>query len=136
MARADFCVEVTNPAKLPDSPDEDAVGSVGIWFWGKDPQNFYTATITLDGRAAVMRLVAGKWVTVVAPAAASSVRAAPAAVNEIEIVTDGDTAQFFVNGTHVTDIHGQAPLNGGAPGLYGESGPKATTWLFQRARLF
>lgn len=136
MARADLCVEVMSPAKLPATPDEDSVGAVGIWFWGKDSQNFYTATITLDGQAAVMRLVNGNWVTIVAPAAASSVKTAPGAVNEIEVVTDGNTAQFFVNGTHTTDLHGQAPPNGGAPGLYAESGPKPTTWLFQRARLF
>ena len=83
-----------------------------------------------------MRLVAGKWVTIVAPAATSAVKTSPAAVNELEIVTDGNTAQFFVNGTRVTDIRGQAPPDGGAPGLYGESGPKPTIWLFQRARLF
>ncbi len=136
MARADFCVEVMSPAKLPATPDEDTVGAVGIWFWGKDLQNFYTATITLDGQAAVMRLIGGKWVTIVAPAATPAVKTAPAAVNEIEVVTDGDTARFFVNGTHITDIRGQAPPNGGTPGLYGESGPKTTTWLFQRARLF
>jgi hypothetical protein len=136
MARADLCVEVMSPAKLPDPANEDSVGAVGVWFWGKDAQNFYTATITLDGQAAVMRLVAGQWVTVAAPAATPSVKTAPAAVNEIEILTDGNTAQFFVNGTHIADIHGQAPPNGGAPGLYGESGPKGTTWLFQRARLF
>jgi hypothetical protein len=137
MASADFCIEVMSPAKLPNPPDEDAIGAVGIWFWGKDLQNFYTATITLDGQAAVMRLVGGKWVTVVAPAAAPSVKTGPAAVNEIEVVTEGNTAKFFVNGTHITDISGAAlPDGGGAPGLYGESGPKGTTWLFPRARLF
>jgi hypothetical protein len=136
MSRADWCVEVMSPAKLPDPADEDSVGAVGVWFWDKDSQNFYTASVTLDGQASVMRLVAGKWQTIVAPAAASSVRTAPGAVNEIEIVTDGNTAQFFVNGAHITDIHGQAPTNGGMPGIYGESGPKGTTWLFQRARLF
>jgi len=136
MAHADWCVDVMSPGKLPDPADEDSVGAVGVWFWGRDSQNFYTASITLDGQASVMRLVAGKWLTIVAPAAAASVKTAPGAVNEIEVLTDGNTAQFFVNGTHVTDIHGQAPPNGGAPGVYGESGPKITTWLFQRARLF
>jgi hypothetical protein len=136
ISSSDWCVEVMNPGKLPDPADEDSVGAVGIWFWGKDTQNFYTATITLDGQASVMRLVAGKWLTIVAPAPAPAVKTAPGAVNEIEIVTTGDTAQFFLNGKLVTDIHGQAPANGGSPGVYGESGPKGTTWLFQRAQLF
>jgi hypothetical protein len=136
MEKADWCVEVVSPAKLPSPADETAVGSVGVWFWDKDSENFYTATITLDGQASVMHLAAGKWLTVVAPAAAASVKTGPGAVNEIEIVTDGNAAQFFVNGAKITDVSGDAPPNGGAPGLYGESGPTGTTWLFQRARLF
>jgi hypothetical protein len=136
MARADWCVEVMSPARLPEPPDEDNLGAVGVWFWGKDSQNFYTATITLDGLASVTRLSGGKWLTVAAPAFASGIKTAPGAVNEIEVVTNGNTAQFYVNGSLVTDIHGQAPPNVGAPGIYGESGPKGTTWLFQRARLF
>jgi len=136
MQRADWCIEVMSPAKLPNPADEAAVGSVGVWFWGKDSENFYTATITLDGQASVMHLVAGKWLTVVAPAGAASVKTTPGAVNEIEIVTDGNTAQFFVNGAKIADVRGDAPPNGGAPGIYGESGPKGTTWLFQRTRLF
>jgi hypothetical protein len=136
MAKADWCVTVANPATLPVPADEDTVGAVGIWFWDKDSQNFYTATITLDGEASVMRLAGGKWQTVVAPAGAASIKTAAGAVNEIEIVTNGNTAQFYVNGSLVTDIKGRAPANGGAPGIYGESGPKGTTWLFQRTRLF
>jgi len=136
MARNDWCVEVVSPAKLPDPPDEDAVGAVGVWFWDKDSQNFFTATITLDGQAGVMRLSGGKWSTIVAPANVSAVKSAPGAVNEIEVVTDAGAARFYVNGTLITDIHGNAPPNGGAPGIYGESGPKGTTWLFKRARLF
>jgi len=136
LASADLCIEVMSPSALPDPADEDTVGAAGVWFWGKDTQNFYTAAISLDGKASVMRLVDGKWLTIVAPAPASSVKTAPGAVNEIEIVTAGNTAQFFVNGTQITEIHGQAPADGGAPGIYAESGPKGTTWLFQRVRLF
>ena len=65
----------------------------------------------------------------------SSISAA-GAVNEVEVLTNGNTAQFYVNGKLITDIHGQAPADGGSPGVYGESGPKSTTWLFQRVRLF
>jgi len=136
MSHGDWCVEVVNPAKLPDPPDEDAVGAVGVWFWDKDSQNFYTAAITLDGLASVMRLAGGKWLTIVEPAGATAIKSAPGAVNEIEILTDGDIAHFYVNGTLITDVRGRAPPNGGAPGIYAESGPQGTTWLFQRARLF
>jgi hypothetical protein len=136
MANADWCIEVMNPVKLPDPADEDTVGAVGVWFWDKDSQNFFTATITLDGEASVMRLAGGKWLTIVEPARASSIKSAPGAVNEIEIATSGGVAHFYVNGTLVTDVKGRAPPNGGAPGIYGESGPNGTTWLFKRVRLF
>jgi hypothetical protein len=136
MAKADWCVEVKSPAQLPDPPDEDNLGTVGVWFWGKDALNFYTATISLDGLASVMRLSNGKWQTVAAPRHAGPVKTAPGAVNEIEVVTNGNSAEFYVNGTLVITIKGTAPPGGGNPGVYGESGPKGTTWLFQRTRMF
>ena len=136
MAQSDWCIEVVNPTSLPTPADEDAVGAVGIWFWGKDLQNFYTATITLDGKASVDRLNHGIWQVVVPAAAAPSVNAAPGSVNEIEIVTSGKMAAFYVNGQLVTNITGQPPANGGPPGLYGESGAKGTTWIFRRVALY
>jgi hypothetical protein len=136
MVHADWCVQVVNPARLPEPADEDSVGSVGLWFWGKDLQNFYTATITLDGNAEIDRLNHGAWQIVVAPAAAASIKTAPGAVNELEIVTNGSTAAFYVNGVLVTDVTGRPPANGGAPGVYGESGPDGTIWVFSRATLY
>jgi len=136
MQRADWCIEAVNPTPLPDPADEDAVGAVGVWFWDTDAENFYTATVTLDGQASVMRLAGGKWLTIVDPKKAPAIKTAAGAVNEIEVVTAADAAQFYVNGALVADIHGHAPPTGGFPGVYGESGPKGTTWRFQRARLF
>jgi hypothetical protein len=136
MARADWCVQIVNPSPLPMPADEDSVGSAGLWFWGKDLQNFYTATITLDGNAEIDRLNRGVWQTVVPPAAASSIKTSPGAANELEIVTNGAAAEFYVNGALVTQFTGRPPANGGAPGIYGESGPQGTTWLFTRATLY
>jgi hypothetical protein len=136
MAKNDWCVEVMNPTKLPDPPDEDAVGAVGLWFWDKDQQNFYTAKITLYGEASVWRLAGGQWTTIFPAANTKAVKSAPGAVNEIEVVTNAGSAKFYVNGTLITEVSGNEPPNGGAPGIYGESSPKGTTWLFKRARLF
>jgi hypothetical protein len=136
MAQGDWCVEVVNPSTLPAVADEDLVGSVGVWFWGSDLQNFYTATITLDGNASIDRLNRGIWQVVVAPASASSVKTAPGAANEIEIVTAGNRAAFYVNGAQITNITGRSPANGGPPGIYGESGPKGTSWLFPHVALY
>jgi hypothetical protein len=136
MAQGDWCIEVVNPASLPTVADEDSVGSVGVWFWGSDLQNFYTATLTLDGNASIDRLNRGIWQVVVAPAAVSSIKTAPGATNEIEIVTSGNRAAFYVNGALVTNITGRPPANGGPPGIYGESGPKGTSWLVPHVALY
>jgi hypothetical protein len=136
MGRADFCIEEVNPSALPRPANSQTVGDVGVWFWGTDGQNFYTATIALDGTAAVDRLVNGVWQSVVAPRPSQAVKTAPGATNEIELVTNGNSAAFFVNGIHVADLQGQPPSGGGAPGIYAESGPQITTWLFPRAVLY
>lgn len=136
MARADFCIEAVNPSPLPSPANAETTGDVGIWFWGTDAQNFFTATISLDGTAAVDRLVNGIWQSVIPPRPSPAVRTAAGATNEIELVTSGNSATFFVNGSRIADFHGQAPQGGGAPGIYAESGPKVTTWLFPRAVLY
>lgn len=136
LKSGDWCVEIVNPATLPGSPDEENVGDVGVWFWGEDGQNFYTATIALDGTAAVDRLAKGQWTEIVAPIASPAVRTAAGASNEIEIVVKDKAATLFVNGTKIADFTGDAPENGGSPGVYAESGPQSTTWLFARTRLF
>jgi hypothetical protein len=136
MAKGDWCVSVISPKSLPDTADENSLGSVGVWFWGNDLQNFYTATITLDGKAQVDRLTHGIWQVVMAPKPAPSIKTAPGATNEIEIVTSGNTAAFFVNGTLVANIAGHPPAGGGQPGIYGESGPQSTSWIFPRVSLY
>ena len=136
MAQGDWCIRVTSPANLPSPADEDTVGSVGVWFWGSDLQNFYTATITLDGKASIDRLNHGIWQVVVPPAAAMTVNTAPGGSNELEVVTNGNTAAFYINGSLFKNITARPPANGGPPGVYGESGPQGTRWVFPRVVLY
>lgn len=136
MTQGDWCIRVINPSNLPSPADEQAVGAVGVWFWGSDLQDFYTATVTLDGKASIDRLNHGIWQTVVPPTEAPSANTAPGAANEIEIVTRGNTAAFYINGVHITDIAGRPPANSGPPGVYAESGPKGTSWLIPHVALY
>jgi len=136
MLQADWCIREINPASLPTPADEDAVGAVGAWFWGADPQNFYTATITLDGKASIDRLSHGIWQAVVAPAPAPAVNTAPGAANEIEIIIQGNRLAFYVNGALITQITGRPPENGGRPGIYAEAGPKGTRWVFPHVAMY
>ena len=121
---------------MPNPANAQTVGDVGVWFWGRDSQNFYTATISPGGSAAIDRLVNGKWQIVVSPTSSNAIRTFPSAVNEVEVVVRGDVGSFFVNGSKIADFRGEPPPNGGAPGVYGESGATSTTWFFTRARLF
>jgi hypothetical protein len=136
IAQGDWCIQAVNPTNLPFPADEDSVGSVGAWFWGQNLEDFYTATITLDGKASVDRLNHGIWQVVVPPTPTSATKTAPGAVNELEIVTSGNNAGFYVNGQLVTNITGRPPTNGGSPGVYGESGPQGTSWVFPHVALY
>src|SRR5204862_6365437 len=90
---------------------------VGVRFWARDGQNFYTATLSLDGTASIDRLVNGVWQVVMPPVRSRAVRTGPGAVNEVEIIVSGNTGSFYINDTRITDFHGEAPPRGGPPGV-------------------
>ncbi|HEX3863281.1 MAG TPA: hypothetical protein VHY35_16470 [Stellaceae bacterium] len=130
----DLCVSVSNPSPLPSRNGD--IGDVGLWFWSRDAQNFYTATLSLNGTVSIDRLVEGVWHVVMAPTLTGAVHTNPGGANELEILVKGNTGSFFVNGNKITDFHGEAPPRGGPPGVYGESGSTAVTWVFSRVQLF
>jgi hypothetical protein len=126
----DLCITVVNPTGPTGNAD------VGVWFWGRNGLNFYTATISLGGSVAIDRLANGVWHEVLPPRPSDAVRTQPGQVNEIEVTVHGDAATFYVNDTKIADFHGIAPPQGGPPGVYAESGDKTLDWVFQRVRLF
>jgi hypothetical protein len=136
MDGADLCVTVMMPATLPSPANEDTVGDVGVVFWKRENDSYYLAAISPDGIAAISRYLNDEWVTIVNPVNTPAIKTGPGAVNEIEIQAKGNAGVFYVNGTKIADFHGQAPPDGGPPGVYGESGPTITSWLFQRVQIF
>ena len=130
---SDLCVSVVNPSELSSRTD---VGDVGVWFWSQNAQNFYTATLSLDGSVSIDRLVNGVWHVVLQPTPSGAVQTKPGAVNEVEVTVKGNTGSFYVNGTKITDFRGEAPPRGGPPGIYAESGGTAVNWVFPRVQLF
>jgi hypothetical protein len=133
---SDLCVTVALPAVLPTPADEDTVGDVGIVFWRRDNDNYYMAAISPDGIAVVSRYLNGQWQTIVNPIHSEAIKTGPGALNEIEITARGNAGSLYVNGTKLTDFRGQAPSSGGPPGVYAESGPTVTTWVFSRVQLY
>jgi hypothetical protein len=75
---SNLCVSIVNPAELSGGRDS---GDVGVWFWSHNAQNFYTATLSLDGSVSIDRLVNGAWHNVLPPVPSSAVRTKPGAVN-------------------------------------------------------
>ena len=128
----DFCVSVVNPSQAAGRD----IGDVGVRFWAQDAQNFYTATLSLDGTAAIDRLVGGVWHVVAPPTPSPAVHTKAGVVNEVEITVRGNSGAFYINGTKITDFHGDPPPKGGPPGVYAESGGTPVTWVFPRAQLF
>ncbi len=133
---SDLCVTVVLPATLPTPANEDTVGDVGVLFWKRDNDNYYMAAMSPDGVAVVSRYLNGQWVTIVNPAKSATIKTGAGAVNELEITTKGNAGSFYINGTKIADFRGQAPSGGGPPGVYAESGPSVTTWMFSRVQLY
>ena len=136
MAGADLCVTVALPATLPSPATEDTVGDVGVVFWMRDSDNYYLAAISPDGTAEISRSVSGQWTTIVDPIKSPAIKTGAGAVNEIEVATKGNAGVFYVNGAKITDFHGQAPPDGGPPGVYAESGPAIIAWVFSRVQIY
>jgi hypothetical protein len=136
MDGADLCVTVAMPAVMPNPANEDTVGDVGVVFWKRDNDNYYLAAISPDGIAAISRSVGGQWTTIVDPVSLPAIKTGANAVNEIEVTAKGNGGTFYVNGAKITDFRGQAPSDGGPPGVYAESGPSITTWVFSKVQIF
>jgi hypothetical protein len=136
MDGADLCVTVALPATLPTPANEDTVGDVGLLFWKRDNDNYYMAAMSPDGVAVVSRYLNGQWATIVNPVKSAAIKTGPGAVNELEVTAKGNAGSFAINGTKIADFRGQAPPAGGPPGIYAESGPSVTTWVFSRVQLF
>jgi hypothetical protein len=136
MDGSDLCVTVAMPTPLPSPANEDTVGDVGVVFWKRDNDNYYMAAISPDGMAVVSRYLNSEWQTIVKPAHSDAIKTGAGAVNEIEITCRGNAGSFYVNDKKIADFRGQAPPDGGPPGVYAESGPSVTTWVFSRVQLY
>jgi len=136
MDGSDLCVTVALPATMPNPANEDTVGDVGVLFWKRDNDNYYMAAMSPDGVAVVSRYISGQWATIVNPVKSEAVKTGPGAVNELEVTAKGNAGSFYINGTKIADFRGQAPPGGGPPGVYAESGPEVTTWVFSRVQLY
>ncbi|MEJ0097507.1 MAG: hypothetical protein WDM84_05670 [Bauldia sp.] len=103
----DFCAKL----RLTKTSDQSAA-YVGLVFWMKDANNFYTFQITPDGSAAVYQMVDNKWQDVIKDRASASIHQGAVRFNELEVVTRGHLATLIINGDRFDDVAGEEPDGG------------------------
>jgi hypothetical protein len=102
----------------------------GLIFWAADGQHYYAATVTADGRYAVMRMVGGRWLYPVQFQKSEALKTGIDAVNEIRVVTRGETATMWGNGKELVTFKGHTPMAENLIGFFADSGSGAATWKF------
>lgn len=102
----------------------------GLVFWATDLNNYYLAQITPDGLVGVTRFMRGQQMNPVSYARSGAVRQGVGAVNEMRVVTQGQTATLVINGQGIAALRGFPPRAGGQIGLHGESGETPYVWQF------
>jgi hypothetical protein len=104
--------------------------SGGIIFWGTDSANHYAALVQPDGSFYVARFAAGKSLYPIGSKVRDEVNKGLGQTNELRVVTSGNVATIFVNGTQVASFKGYPPEGGGKIGVHAESGTDPAMWTF------
>ena len=112
---ADICAE----GAWPD--DGSSILGAGLLFWGEDNKNYLQFGVLNNGKFWIARRIEGKWHTIVENVASSAIKVKPGESNTLRVKSSGGVATFFINGTKVRDLRGQAPKGGWRFGLSGDN---------------
>jgi hypothetical protein len=116
---ADICSETV----WPDSGS--TILGAGLLFWGEDNRNYLQFGVLNNGKFWIARRQDGKWYTIVENVDSGAIKVKPGESNMLRVKTSGGVATFFINGTKVRDLRGQAPKGGWRFGLSGDNFDKA-----------
>src|SRR3990170_2358928 len=117
---ADICSETVWP-----NGDQQMLGA-GLLFWGEDNRTYFQFGILNNGKFWIARKQDGKWLgTIAANVASPAINKAPGAANMLRVKTSGNSVTFFINGTKVRDLRGQAPKSAWRFGLSGDNFDKS-----------
>jgi hypothetical protein len=116
---ADICSETVWP------DGGSAILGAGLLFWGEDNRNYLQFGVLNNGKFWIARRQDGKWYTIVENVDSSAIKVKPGESNILRVKTSGGVATFFINGTKVRDLRGQAPKGGWRFGLSGDNFDKA-----------
>ena len=118
---ADICTE----AVWPSGGDQPVLGA-GLLFWGEDNRSYYQFGILNNGRFWIARKQDGAWIgTIAANVDSSAIKKSPGASNTLRVDAKGNTLAFYINGTKVRELRGQAPSSGWRFGVSGDNFDKS-----------
>ena len=113
---ADICSEVVWP-----DADQTMLGA-GLLFWGEDNRTYFQFGILNNGKFWIARKQDGKWLGIIAANVDSpAINQGPGSSNTLRVKTNGNNVSFFINGTKVRDLRGQAPKGNWRFGLSGDN---------------
>jgi hypothetical protein len=116
---ADICSETVWP------DGGSTILGAGLLFWGEDNRNYLQFGVLNNGKFWIARRQDGKWYTIVENVDSGAIKVKPGESNMLRVKTSGGVATFFINGTKVRDLRGQAPKGGWRFGLSGDNFDKA-----------
>jgi 3-keto-disaccharide hydrolase len=103
---ADICTEAVWPYGGGGHPMLGA----GLLFWGENNRTYYQFGILNNGSFWIARKRDGVWLgTIAANIDSPAIKTAPGASNTLRVNAKGNTLTFYINGTKVREVRGQAP---------------------------
>jgi hypothetical protein len=113
---ADICSETVWPG------GEQPMLGAGLLFWGEDNRTYFQFGILNNGKFWIARKQDGKWLgTIAANVDSSAINQGPGAANTLRVKTSGNSVTFYINGTKVRALRGQAPKGDWRFGLSGDN---------------
>ena len=134
---ADVCAEAVWPYGAAQDENPQILGA-GILFWGEDNRSYYQFGILNNGRYWIARKKDGAWVgTIAANIDSPAINTAPGAANTLRVDAKGNQLSFYINGTKVRALRGQAPKGSWRFGLSGDNFDKTNgaTVLFTKMKV-
>jgi hypothetical protein len=135
---ADVCVDAVWPHGVENGDNDGRILGAGLLFWGENNRTYYQFGILSNGRYWIARKQDGAWVgTIAANIDSPAIKTAPGAANTLRVDAKRNQLAFFINGTKVRELRGQAPKGSWRFGVSGDNFDKSdeATVLFTNMKV-
>ena len=108
----------------------------GLIFWANGPRDYCAFVANPDGEIYAGQILEGKWKGMnILTKAKSKLRTKAGEINEMRVVTAGNTATFHINGQKAYSYKGTPPEGGSRIGLFVETGEEPVDCGFSEFRV-